>query len=60
MKPGCYEFPLGVKLSEVLEAAGGMPPGRKFKACYPGGSSCALLTERDLDISHGFRDTRGP
>ncbi len=52
--PGCYEFPLGVPLREVLDAAGGMFPGRKFKACYPGGSSCALLTERDLDISMDF------
>lgn len=53
-RPGCYEFPLGVSLSEVLEAAGGMFEGRKFKACYPGGSSCNLLTERDLDISMDF------
>lgn len=53
-KPGCYEFPLGVSLREVLDAAGGMLPGRKFKACYPGGSSCALLTDRDLDISMDF------
>ncbi len=53
-KPGCYEFPLGVSLREVLEAAGGMFPGRRFKACYPGGSSCALLVERDLDISMDF------
>lgn len=53
-KPGCFEFPLGVSLREVLDAAGGMLPGRKFKACYPGGSSCALLTERDLDIAMDF------
>lgn len=53
-KPGCFEFPLGVSLREVLEAAGGMLPGHKFKACYPGGSSCALLTERDLDIAMDF------
>lgn len=53
-KPGCYEFPLGISLREVLETAGGMLPGRKFKACYPGGSSCSLLTERDLDISMDF------
>lgn len=53
-RPGCFEFPLGVPLREVLEAAGGMLPGRKFKACYPGGSSCALLTERHLDISMDF------
>lgn len=53
-QPGCFEFPLGISLREVIEAAGGMLPGRKFKACYPGGSSCALLTERDLDISMDF------
>lgn len=53
-KPGCYEFPLGVTLREVIDIAGGMLPGRKFKACYPGGSSCALLTERDIDISMDF------
>lgn len=53
-KPGCYEFPLGVSLREVLETAGGTLPGRKFKACYPGGSSCALLTEKDLDIAMDF------
>lgn len=53
-RPGCFEFPLGVSLREVLEAAGGMLPGRKFKACYPGGSSCALLTEKDIDISLDF------
>lgn len=53
-KPGCYEFPLGVSLREVIDAAGGMLPGRSFKACYPGGSSCALLTSKDLDISMDF------
>src|SRR5690606_26288751 len=54
--PGCFELPLGVTLREVLEAAGGMLPGRKFKACYPGGSSCELLTANDLDIPLNFED----
>jgi NADH-quinone oxidoreductase subunit F len=53
-KPGCYEFPLGISLREVLDTAGGMLPGRTFKACYPGGSSCALLTAKDIDISMDF------
>lgn len=52
--PGCYEFPLGTSLREVLERAGGMDSGRTFKACYPGGSSCTLLTARDLDIAMDF------
>ncbi|MFI0434294.1 MAG: NADH-quinone oxidoreductase subunit NuoF [Parachlamydiaceae bacterium] len=54
LRPGCYEFPLGISLREVLEAAGWMLPGREFKACYPGGSSCSLLTARHLDISMNF------
>lgn len=53
-RPGCYEFPLGVKLREVLDAAGGMLPGRNFKACYPGGSSCDLLTADKIDIEMDF------
>lgn len=53
-KPGCYEFPLGVSLRTVIDAAGGMLPGRRFKACYPGGSSCSLLNERDIDIAMDF------
>lgn len=52
--PGCFEFPLGVKLRDVLDAAGGMPRGRTFKACYPGGSSCSVLTKDDLDVELDF------
>lgn len=53
-KPGCFEFELGVSLREVFDVAGGMLPGRKFKACYPGGSSCSLLTAKDIDIAMDF------
>lgn len=53
-KPGCFEFPLGIPLRTVLEAAGGFFPGRKFKACYPGGSSSVIITSRDIDISMDF------
>jgi NADH-quinone oxidoreductase subunit F len=52
--PGCYEYPLGISLRSVLEGAGGMLPGRTFKACYPGGSSCSLLTENHLDVSMDY------
>jgi len=53
-RPGCYEFPLGVPFREVLQAAGGVFPGRKLKAFYPGGSSCSLLTDRDIDVAMDF------
>lgn len=52
--PGCYEYPLGITLKDVLDKAGGMLPGRTFKACYPGGSSCSLLTSKHLDIAMDF------
>ena len=47
-KPGCYELPLGVRLSEIIEVhAGGMRGGSEFKACLPGGASTQFLS-RDL------------
>jgi len=53
-RPGCFEFPLGTPLRDVIAAAGGLLSGRSFKACYPGGSSCSLLVERDLGIHMDF------
>lgn len=53
-KPGCFEFPIGVTLRTVIDKAGGMLPGRTFKACYPGGSSCALLTASHIDTPLDF------
>ncbi len=43
-RPGCYELPMGVKLSEVIEEfAGGMAEGSRFKACMPGGASTQFM-----------------
>ncbi len=58
-KPGCYEFPIGVTLKTVIEKAGGMLPGRSFKACYPGGSSCALITAKYIDSAMDFETLAG-
>jgi len=55
-KPGCFEFPMGVLLKDVLAAAGGVRAGRTFKACYPGGSSCALLTINDMETPLCFEE----
>ncbi len=50
-RPGVYELPFGVTAREILdEKAGGMWKGRKLKAWFPGGSSCALLTGADVDV----------
>lgn len=50
-RPGVYELPLGVTLrSLIYDHAGGLAPGRRFKAAFPGGSSSTLLSESDLDV----------
>lgn len=57
-KPGVYEFPMGVKLREVLAAAGGVKGGRRLKAVIPGGTSMPPLLEKDLDVSMDFDSIR--
>lgn len=42
-KPGNYEIGMGTPFAELLEMAGGIREGRKFKACIPGGSSVPVL-----------------
>src|ERR1041384_7680946 len=43
-KPGVYELPLGYPLRKMIyDVAGGIPNGRKLKACVPGGSSVPIL-----------------
>ncbi len=49
-RPGVYELPLGTRMREMIEHAGGLRPGRRFKAAFPGGSSSAILTEAQLDV----------
>ncbi|AWN16410.1 NADH-quinone oxidoreductase subunit NuoF [Salinisphaera sp. LB1] len=48
-KPGLAEFPLGVKLGDVLEHFGGIRHGRKLKGLLPGGGSTPFLTPEHLD-----------
>jgi len=54
-KPGLYELPLGITIRELIdEYGGGIVNGNKIKAISPGGSSSALLTVDDLDLSLDF------
>ncbi len=48
-KPGNYEVKLGVTYRELLEMAGGMRDGKKFKALLPSGGSGPVITEKALD-----------
>jgi len=54
-RPGCYELPIGTRLSEIIdEHAGGMLPGYEFKACLPGGASTSYLPKKFYDIEMDF------
>jgi NADH-quinone oxidoreductase subunit F len=58
-RPGVYEAPLGVPLrSLIYDYAGGLRPGRSFKAAFPGGSSSMLLTEPHLDVKMDYDSLR--
>ncbi|MGM0576878.1 MAG: complex I 51 kDa subunit family protein [Myxococcota bacterium] len=56
-EPGLWELPLGTTLGEVLDRAGGMAEGRRFRGCLPGGASTAFLTEEHLDVKLDFDST---
>jgi NADH-quinone oxidoreductase subunit F len=54
-RPGCYELPLGIPLSEIIEdCCGGMKDGARFKACLPGGASTGFLTDEHYHIAMDF------
>jgi NADH-quinone oxidoreductase subunit F len=53
--PGCFELPMGTRLSEVIEGpAGGLPSGLEFKACLPGGASTRFLPKEFYDVEMDF------
>lgn len=54
-KPGCHEFPMGIRLSEIIEKfCGGMKNGGAFKACLPGGASTGFLPKEHYHIEMDF------
>lgn len=54
-RPGCYELPMGTRLSEIIdEHGGGMLPGHEFKTCLPGGASTYYLQKKFYDVEMDF------
>jgi len=51
-RPGVYEFPLGVSIAEVLEAAGGIGA----KAAIIGGAAGTCVPARDFDRAISYED----
>jgi NADH-quinone oxidoreductase subunit F len=51
-KPGTYEVVMGFPFKEFLyELCGGPPPGRKFKAVIPGGSSVPIQSMEEAEAT---------
>ncbi|MCA9957881.1 MAG: NADH-quinone oxidoreductase subunit NuoF [Anaerolineales bacterium] len=48
-KPGNYEVELGTTYRQLIEMAGGMRGGKKFKALLPSGGSGPVIIENALD-----------
>ena len=58
-RPGCYELPMGIRLSEIIEDyAGGMAAGSEFKACLPGGASTGFLPKAHFEIEMDFESLK--
>src|SRR5579859_2510812 len=57
-KPGNYELPLGITFRELIDAAGGIPGGKKLKAIFPSGGSGPILpaTDQVLDTKLTYED----
>jgi NADH-quinone oxidoreductase subunit F len=53
-RPGLWELPMGTTLGEVLDHAGGMQDGLKFRGALPGGASTDFLVEEHLDVQLDF------
>ena len=56
-RPGVYEYPTGMLISDLLEAAGGARGGKKIKAVVPGGSSTPPLTWETAALATMDADT---
>jgi NADH-quinone oxidoreductase subunit F len=54
-KPGNYEAPQQITLRELIfDYAGGIRGDKKFKACFPGGTSVPMFFEDALDVVMDF------
>ncbi len=59
--PGCYEGPMTISVRELIERGdmgGGMLPGKKVKAVFPGGASMGILSADEIDMKMDFEDPR--
>jgi NADH-quinone oxidoreductase subunit F len=51
-RPGNYEVTMGTPMRDILyDMCGGPPPGRKFKAVIPGGSSVPIMNMEEAEAA---------
>ena len=57
-RPGVYEVTFGVTLGELIELAGGLPPGRRLVAVLLGGAAGMFVGPDQLGLPLTFEATR--
>jgi [NiFe] hydrogenase diaphorase moiety large subunit len=55
-RPGIYEFPFGVRVADILAAAGADGPGRRTQAVQVGGPSGLCLAPHEFERQVAFED----
>jgi len=58
VRPGVYEVPFGATLGELLDLAGGVPPGRTLQAVLLGGAAGGFVRPDELQIPLTFEGAR--
>lgn len=58
VRPGVYEVPFGATLSDVLQLAGGVPPGRALQAVLLGGAAGVFVRADEIAIPLTFEGVR--
>jgi NADH-quinone oxidoreductase subunit F len=57
-RPGLYEVPMGTRLRDLIDLAGGVRDGRPLRAVLLGGAAGRFLTPDELDVELSFEETR--
>ncbi len=57
-RPGLYEVPFGATLGDLLDLAGGLPPGRSLRAVLLGGAAGSFVGPEALDTPLTFEGAR--
>jgi NADH-quinone oxidoreductase subunit F len=58
VRPGVYEVPFGATLRQMLDLAGGVPPGRTLKAILLGGAAGVFVRPDEIDMPLTFEGAR--